>query len=256
MRTAETFACEENTDAPASTTKMTESEIFDLQYPSETSLLGYVHKYTTEELSKLIHEGPGWGSMLDGLQIWARLAWVLTELAHVHQAVLWRLSAVSWWGTAAETMITAIQDYLLWLTDTAAAADHARRCTWEAAQAYDRAVKTTASPGKIESLKQWLQELERDPLPNAGLVEEANREFAEMRIQIVGAMQKYLCEARTVTTAMRSKPFTNPSEVVLGDDSDWDSAWDVSDSDFSEWDDGESDESMEDSAAAKAGWGA
>lgn len=163
--------------------------------------------------SSRMYTGPGAGSLLASASSWDSLAAELSTTADTYESVLSELTAVGWFGPAAEAMTAAVVPYMGWLYSTAEQTKQTAMQARAAAAVYENAYAMTVPPPLVGANRALLTVLVATNLlgQNTAAIAATETQYAEMWAQDAVAMNGY---AAASIAAAALTPFTSPEDTT------------------------------------------
>lgn len=148
----------------------------------------------------MMYSGPGSGSLTAAAAAWEGLAADLSSIASSYQSVLSGLSG-AWQGPSAGSMTGAAEEFLSWLTGTAAQVEQAGSQAQAAASAFESAFAATVPPPLIAANRTQLATLVATNIlgQNTPAIFATEAQYAEMWAQDVAMMIGYAVSSAEAT---------------------------------------------------------
>lgn len=172
-----------------------------------------------EVSSALIYAGPGSSSLMAAASAWNGLAAELTSAALGYDTVITQLSSEEWLGPASQSMASAAQMYVDWMTTTAGQAEEAAAQAQNAAAAYETVLASVVPPPLIALNRTELsQAMATNVLGlNNGIIAQLEAQYQEFWAQNSQALYSYAGQsaAATKVTPFQSAPaVANPAAAT------------------------------------------
>ena len=159
--------------------------------------------------SALMYSGPGAGPMMAAAATWNNLAAELSTAAGSYESVISELSG-EWMGPASSAMAAAATPFVEWMSQTAAAAEHAASQATASAAAYQTAFAMTVPPALIAANRAQLAALVATNIlgQNTAAIAATEAQYGEMWAQDAAAMYGY---AGSSASAATLNPLSSPA---------------------------------------------
>lgn len=163
--------------------------------------------------SGLMYTGAGSAPMMAAAQAWNSLAAELDSAASAYQTLITTLAGDEWRGPASASMAAAATPYIGWMSNTAAAVQHAANQAMASASAYETAFAMTVPPEVVAANRALLANLIATNFlgQNTPAIAAAEAHYAEMWTQDAAAMYGY---AGTSQAAGQLQPLTSPAQTT------------------------------------------
>jgi PPE-repeat protein len=163
--------------------------------------------------SARMYAGPGSSSLQAAASAWNGLAAELQSAATGYENVVTQLASDEWMGPASTSMASAAQQYVSWLSTTAAQAEQAAMQARSAAAAYEQAFAATVPPplvaaNRAETAAYTQANVFGQYTPTIAQLE---AQYGEMWAQDSAAMFGYAGQSATATQVT---PFASPAATT------------------------------------------
>jgi PPE-repeat protein len=163
--------------------------------------------------SGLMYTGAGAGPLMAAAGAWNNLAAELSTTATSWESIVSTLTTEQWTGGGSAAAAAAAQPYVAWLSQTAAAAEHAASQATASAAAYEAAFSATVPPAVVAANRATLAALVATNFLgiNTPAIMANEAQYAEMWVQDATAMYTY---AASSATAGALQPLTPASPTT------------------------------------------
>lgn len=163
--------------------------------------------------SGLMYSGPGAAPMMAAAATWNNLAAELATAAASHESAIAELAGGEWLGPASVAMAAAVEPYITWINNAAAAAEHAATQASASAAAYQTAFAMTVPPPLIAANRAQLAALVATNIlgQNTAAIAATEAQYGEMWAQDAAAMYGY---AGSSARAASLNPLTSPTATT------------------------------------------
>jgi PPE-repeat protein len=163
--------------------------------------------------SALMYTGPGAGPMMAAAATWNNLAAELSTAAAGYESVIAELAGGEWLGPASAAMAAAVNPYVAWMNNAAAAAEHAAAQATASAAAYQTAFGLTVPPALIAANRAQLAALVATNIlgQNTPAIAATEAHYGEMWAQDAAAMYGY---AASSASAASLNPLSSPAPIT------------------------------------------
>jgi PPE-repeat protein len=163
--------------------------------------------------SARMYAGPGSSSLQAAASAWNGLAAELSSAATGYDNVVTQLASDEWMGPASTSMASAAQQYVSWMSTTAAQAEQAATQARSAAAAYEQALAATVPPplvaaNRAESAAAVQANVFGQYTP---LIAQLEAQYGEMWAQDSAAMYGYAGQS---AAAAQVTPFASPAATT------------------------------------------
>lgn len=163
-------------------------------------------------ISGAIYSGPGPGSLIAASQSWASLAAELESAAQAYTSVVSQLT-LSWTGPSSATMVSSLQPYVAWVTQTSAYAAQMAASASSAAAAFETVHASVVPPPEIAANRALQMMLIATNVlgQNTPAIAATEANYLRMWAQDIAAMIAYATSSSTITTTL---PQATPAPQV------------------------------------------
>ncbi len=163
--------------------------------------------------SALMYSGPGSSSLQAAASAWNGLAAELSSAATGYDKVITQLVSDEWMGPASTSMASAAQQYVSWLTTTAAQAEQAATQARTAAAAYEQAFMATVAPPLVAANRaETAAAVQANVFGQyTPLISQLEAQYGEMWAQDAAAMYTYAGQSAAATQV---SPFASPAATT------------------------------------------
>jgi hypothetical protein len=160
-----------------------------------------------------MYVGAGAAPLLAAAAAWNGIAVELSAAASSFESVIMRLSTEQWMGPASQSMATAAQPLLVWLTYSAESSALAAAQAMASAAAFETAFAMTVPPAEVAANRAQLAALIATNIlgQNVPAIAATEARYGEMWAQDASAMYGY---AASSAAAGRLNPLTRPSHIT------------------------------------------
>jgi PPE-repeat protein len=160
--------------------------------------------------SARMYAGPGSSSLQAAASSWNGIAAELSSAATAYDKVVTQLVSDEWMGPASTSMASAAQQYVSWLTQTAAQAEQAAMQARAAVAAYEQAFAATVPPPAIAANRaETAAAVQANVFGQyTALIAQLETQYGEMWAQDSSAMYTYAGQSAAATQVT---PFASPA---------------------------------------------
>jgi PPE-repeat protein len=157
-----------------------------------------------------MYAGPGSSSLQAAASAWNGLAAELTSAATGYDTVVTQLASDEWMGPASTSMASAAQQYVSWLSTTAAQAEQAATQARTAAAAYEQAFMATVPPPLVAANRaETAAAVQANVFGQyTPLISQLEAQYGQMWAQDAAAMYGYAGQSAAATQVT---PFASPT---------------------------------------------
>jgi PPE-repeat protein len=166
-----------------------------------------------ESNSARMYAGPGSSSLQAAASSWNGIAAELSSAATAYDKVVMQLVSDEWMGPASTSMASAAQQYVSWLTETAAQAEQAAMQARAAVAAFEQAFAATVPPPTVA-----VNRAETTAAVQANvfgqytpLIMQLEAQYGQMWAQDAAAMYGYAAQS---AAAAKVTPFASPAATT------------------------------------------
>jgi PPE-repeat protein len=165
---------------------------------------------TPEINSARMYAGPGSSSLQAAASSWNGIAAELSSAATAYEKVVTQLVSDEWLGPASTSMASAAQQYVSWLTQTAAQAEQVATQARSAVAAYEQAFAATVPPPAIAvNRAETAAAVQANVFGQyTALIAQLEAQYGEMWAQDSSAMYTYAGQSAAATQVT---PFASPA---------------------------------------------
>ena len=163
--------------------------------------------------SARMYAGPGSSSLQAAASSWNGIAAELSSAATAYDKVVTQLVSDEWLGPASTSMASAAQQYVSWLTTTAAHAEQAATQARSAVAAYEQAFAATVPPPVIAANRaETAAAVQANVFGQyTALIAQLEAQYGEMWAQDSSAMYTYAGQSAAATQVT---PFASPAATT------------------------------------------
>jgi PPE-repeat protein len=163
--------------------------------------------------SARMYAGPGSSSLQAAASAWNGIAAELNSAATSYDKVVTQLASDEWMGPASASMASAAQQYVSWMTTTAAQAEQAATQARTAAAAYEQAFMATVPPTAVAANRaETAMAVQANVFGQyTPLIAQLEAQYGEMWAQDASAMYTYAGQS---AAAAQVTPFASPTATT------------------------------------------
>jgi PPE-repeat protein len=163
--------------------------------------------------SARMYAGPGSSSLQAAASSWNGIAAELSSAANSYDKVVTQLASDEWMGPASASMASAAQQYVSWMSTTAAQAEQAAMQARAAAAAYEQAFASMVPPPMIAANRAETAAAVQANIfgQYTPLIAQLEAQYGEMWAQDASAMYTYAGQA---AAAAQVTPFASPTATT------------------------------------------